>query len=151
LSNQITFSESPEELIVDCFSDIEELVAKLLSRLRKLSLSLDIGSKLTSLGFPASVEFLELSDCEVESLEGFKFPVSLSVLSTKIMRSGNCKIQTLVQFTLLKLGGTNMSTLECQFPIFEYYAPGNCLISLDRVHFPESGFLDITTKSTESI
>lgn len=65
LSNQITFSESPEELIVDCFSDIEELVAKLLSRLRKLSLSLDIGSKLTSLGFPASVEFLELSDCEV--------------------------------------------------------------------------------------
>lgn len=67
----------------------EELVAKLPLRLRKLSLILDFGSKLSSLEFPASVELLSFRIVESRAQKASSFPCLSQNSALKIMRTTN--------------------------------------------------------------
>lgn len=147
-SSKSFFPESLNELLVrHCsFIDIVQLVASLPASLRSLKLEVDVGQKLPSLVFPDSIEALDLSGCGLDSLEGFKYPKSLSIFrikNNKIKELHHSKF--LESLTVLNLEMNQISTLSCRFPVLkELFLSRNILTSMDGTTFPELEVLDIS-------
>lgn len=123
--------------------------------LTTMILHVKIGSKLSSLKFPDSVEILDLSDCDIESLEGFEFPASLIELKlqhNRILELKNLKFPE--RLRVLNVSFNETGTLyRCDFPnLFqELYAYGNCFINLAEVTFPGLEVLEISAQSKGKI
>ncbi|SGZ55671.1 CIC11C00000005153 [Sungouiella intermedia] len=118
-------------------------------------LHVKIGSKLSSLKFPDSVEILDLSDCDIESLEGFEFPVSLIELKlqhNRILELKNLKFPERLRVLNVNFNETK-TFYRCDFPnLFrELDAYGNCFINLVEVTFPELEVLEISARSKGKI
>lgn len=149
-SNELEFPDSLRELLIAyCrLPTVKRIVSKLPMKLRMLKLGENIGSKLSFLRFPDSIETLHLEQCGIETLEGFMFPKSLRELTLDYNRILNMQnLNYPESLVILRLSCNVIENLDCfDFPrlLRELYISENGLVSLDGVTFPELEVLDVS-------
>jgi len=156
-SNQVVFPEGLKELKIAYFPDldIEEFGTRLPRWLKKFTLEFSIGNRISYLKFPDSLEVLDLSCCDISSIKGSIFPMSLVELylvSNKIEELLKLKFPETLR--VLNLNDNCIGTFDhAEFPnlLRELYASGNQLTSLDRASFPDLELLDISVESRLNI
>lgn len=152
-SNQVVFPKGLKELKIAYFPDldIEELGTRLPRWLKKFTLEFSIGNRISYIKFPDSLEVLDLLCCDIPSIKGSIFPISLVELylvSNKIQELLKLKFPETLR--VLNLNDNCIGTFDhAEFPnlLRELYASGNQLTSLDRASFPDLELLDISVES----